>query len=158
MARVGVISIIVVLFLLLFSLLVLSFAEKQVPQAVYGGKELQSPGDWISENQIKVYHNKVVLDVPNAVWAQFTNTNSMDPSFDETSNALEIKPENPYLIHVGDIIAYNTPYGTIIHRVVEVGEDREGIYYLVKGDNNTLPDPFKVRFADVEGVVIAIIY
>lgn len=158
MARRGITFVVLGVFLLLFSLLVLSFAEKQVPQAVYGGKELQSPSDWVSENQIKVYHNKVVLNIPNTVWAQFTNTNSMDPSFDETSNALEIKPKNPYSIHVGDIIAYNTPYGTIIHRVVEIGEDKEGIYYVVKGDNNSLSDPFKVRFEDVEGVVIAIIY
>ncbi len=158
MTRMRVVLILSLIFLLLFSLLALSFAEKQVPQAVYGGKELQSPSDWVSESQIKVYNNKVVLDVPNAVWAQFTNTNSMDPHFDETSNALEIKPDNPYSIHAGDIIAYNTPYGTIIHRVVDVGKDKEGVYYIVKGDNNSLPDPFKVRYADVEGVVIAIIY
>ena len=158
MARAGVIFVVLIVFLLIFSLLALSFGEKQIPQAVYGVKELQSPSDWVNENQIKVYNHKVVLDVPNAVWAQFTNTNSMDPSFDETSNALEIKPESPYSIRPGDIIAYKTVYGTIIHRVVDVRSDQEGVYYIVKGDNNSLPDPFKVRYADVEGVVIAIIY
>jgi len=91
----------------------------------------------------------------------------MDPLLDEDSHAIEISPATPEQINVGDIISYQTEMGVIIRRVVENrgdeedgenGEDGEGIYYIVKGDNNKFHDPFKVRFADVVGVVVAIIY
>lgn len=147
--------------LVLFTLLalsVLSFTDLQIPGNILGGKELTSPGDWVKEDQISVYPNKIVLDVPGASWASFTNTNSMDPFLDETANAIEMKPSNPEEIKVGDIISYKTVYGVLIHRVIEIGNDDKGVYYIVKGDNNRLTDPFKVRFEDVQGVVVAIIY
>ncbi|MBI2146640.1 signal peptidase I, partial [Candidatus Woesearchaeota archaeon] len=43
-------------------------------------------------------------------------------------------------------------------RVIEKGVDDDGVYYLVKGDNNRFADPLKVRYADVVGVVVAVIY
>ena len=45
--------------------------------------ERASPSDWIKESQIAVYSNRVVLDIKDAVWAVFTDTNSMDPFFDK---------------------------------------------------------------------------
>lgn len=144
--------------LILLSLAVLSATNKQIPGSFISGKEISSPGNWIDEEQIKVYQNRVVLEIPNTLWAGFTNTNSMDPFLDEQANAIEIKPTDPDSIDVGDVISYKTAYGTIIHRVVEKSLDEEGVYYLVKGDNNVFQDPFKVRFADVQGVVVAVIY
>ncbi len=123
-----------------------------------GGEELASPGDWVLEEDILVYSNRVVLDIDGASWASFTNTNSMDPFLDETANAIEILPEDPLDIQVGDVISYESEFGVIIHRVVEVGEDFDGVYYIVKGDNNAVKDPVKVRFDDVVGVLVAIVY
>lgn len=120
--------------------------------------ELPSPGDWIQEEQITVYPDKVILDVSNAGWFRFTDTNSMDPFIDAESNAIVVKPSSPDVIAVGDVITYHSALGTIIHRVIAKGEDEDGVYFLVKGDNNPFRDPVKVRFADVEGVVVAVIY
>ena len=150
--------IIVLLLLILLSVAVFSFSNKQIPLNILGGQELSSPSDWIKEEQIKVFKDKVILDIPGATWARFTDTNSMDPFIDETSNAIELLPETPEQISVGDVISYQTSYGVLIHRVIETGEDDNGFYYLVKGDNNTLRDPFKVRFDDVKGVVVAVVY
>ena len=144
--------------LLVLSLTVISLSDKQIPAAFFGGHELVSPSNWIAEQQIKVYQDKIIIDVKDAIWAGFTNTNSMDPLIDENSHAVEIMPSGPEKIKVGDIISYQTEMGVIIHRVIEVGEDEQGIYYLLKGDNNKFRDPFKVRFSDVKGVVVAIIY
>lgn len=151
-----VLSIIVVILVLIVALVAL--ADQQMPPTILGGQENSSPSDWIKENQIQVYPQQVVLDIPGAKWARFTNTNSMDPFIDETANAIEISPSNPDAIQVGDVIAYQTSYGVLIHRVIEKGIDEQGIYYVVKGDNNQFKDPFKVRFADVQGVVVAVIY
>jgi len=157
MKKKGIVFLIVVLLtIILFSLI--SVGEKHIPSGVFRSPELISPGDWIKEEQIKVYKDKVVIDLKNPSWATFTNTNSMDPILDEKSHAIEIKPESGDEIEVGDVISYQTEYGIIIHRVIEKGKDEEGIYYMVKGDNNQFEDPFKVRFENVKGVVVALIY
>ena len=123
-------------------------------------KELPSPGDWIKERQIHVYNDKVVIDIEDPVWAGFYNTNSMDPIIDETSNAIEIVPESEDDIQVGDVVSYvsEEDYSTIIHRVVEIGYDKKGKYFVMKGDNNATEDPEKVRFNQIERVLVAIIY
>ncbi len=141
-------------FLILASAAVLSFTGF----GLFTAPERHSPSDWITEDQISVYSDKVILNVLNPIWAKFTNTNSMDPFIDELANAIEIKPRSAEQIQIGDVISYQTSYGTVIHRVVQKNADTQGVYYIVQGDNNTLQDPVKVRFAEVEGVVIAVIY
>ncbi|MBT4804997.1 hypothetical protein HON71_02400 [Candidatus Woesearchaeota archaeon] len=158
MGLVKVFLIIFSILLVIFSIGVISLTDKQIPANLLGGEELFSPSDWVKENQIKVYKNKITLDIEDASWATFTNTNSMDPFIDENSHAIEILPDDATQINVGDVISYQSSYGTIIHRVTERGEDKEGIYFLVKGDNNKFQDPFKVRFDDVKGVVVAVVY
>ncbi len=124
------------------------------------GIEKDSPGDWIKEDQIKVYNDRIIIDLKNAEWASFTDTNSMDPIIDETANAIEIIPKSNDNIHIGDIISYKSDYadGTIIHRVIKIGSDEEGWYCIVKGDNNQSPDPGKIRFNQIKRVLVAIIY
>lgn len=148
----------IVLAMILVVVTMFAFADQQIPFTFFGGQENSSPSDWVKENQIQVYPQRVILNISGAQWAGFTNTNSMDPFIDETANAIEINPSNPDAIQVGDVIAYQTSYGVLIHRVIEKGVDEQGNYYIVKGDNNRFSDPFKVRFADVKGVVVAVIY
>ncbi len=136
----------------------LSLTESKLPAALLGGQENSSPSDWVKEDQIQVHPQYVVLNVPGAQWAGFTDTNSMDPFIDETANAIEVMPADPNVIKVGDVISYQTSYGVLIHRVIGKGSDEQGIYYVVKGDNNRFRDPFKVRFDEVQGVVVAVIY
>lgn len=119
-----------------------------------------SPCDHIKERQIFVTDNEVRIDIKNAEWATFTDTNSMDPVIDAGANAIEFVPESEEDICVGDIVSYESSYadGTIIHRVVEPGYDSEGWYALFKGDNLAYRDPEKVRFSQIRRVVIGIIY
>ncbi len=122
--------------------------------------ERPSPKDRVKESQILVYDDRVVIDVKDAVWATFTDTNSMDPVIDKGSNAIEYVPEYPAEISVGDIVSYHSKHtkGVIIHRVIETGYDEQGWYAIMKGDNNNYRDPGKVRFDQIERVVIGIIY
>lgn len=122
--------------------------------------ELESPYDHVGEDQIHVYSDRVEIDLEDAMWARFTDTNSMDPIFDAEANTIEIKPEKKSDVHVGDVVSY-TPRGRdglIVHRVVEISADSEGWYAIVKGDNVANPDPDKVRFEQINGVLVAIIY
>jgi len=138
----------------------LSAADAQQPTSVFTTPEMISPSDWISENQIHVLSDKIIISISNASWARFTDTNSMDPLFDVNSNTIEIKPENPSDIQIGDIISYNSRImgTTIIHRVVDIKNDSNGIYFVTKGDNNLYRDPERVRFDQIKGVVVGIIY
>ena len=156
--RLSIIVLLSIVTILIFSLGVVSVAEKQIPGSFMSGKELSSPNDWIKEEEIKVFNNRVTIYVNDPTWASFTNTNSMDPFIDETSNAIQISPKIPEMIKIGDVISYRSSYGTIIHRVIEVNEDKEGVYFKVKGDNNAYPDSQKVRFDEIIGVVIAVVY
>jgi signal peptidase I len=122
--------------------------------------ELNSPSDHVFEDQIHIYGDKVVIEVPEAKWASFTDTNSMDPFLDETSNSIEIQPKTPADIKSGDIISYYSSItgDLIVHRVVAVELDQDGVYYILKGDNNPSRDPEKVRFDQVHGILVGIIY
>ena len=122
--------------------------------------ERPSPSDRIKENQIKVYEDKVVIQINNAKWAGFTDTNSMDPLLDEDSNAIQIIPESEDEILVGDIITYESELmdGLIIHRVIVISEDEQGKYFIAKGDNNPDPDPEKIRFSQIKRILVGILY
>lgn len=45
-----------------------------------------------------------------------------------------------------------------VHRVVDIGNDNTGIYFTTKGDNYYKEDPDKVRFSQIEGIVVGILY
>ena len=48
--------------------------------------------------------------------------------------------------------------GLIIHRITSIGYDNDGWFCNTKGDNNAVTDPEQIRFSQVNGVVVAIIY
>ena len=123
-------------------------------------EELISPYDHIKQDQIHVYADRIVIDLKNANWAEFTDTNSMDPIFDKGANSFEITPESEEDIHIGDIISYKSAYadGLIVHRVIDIGVDEKGWYCIMKGDNLKEQDPGKIRFNQIHGVLIGIIY
>jgi len=136
--------------------------EEESPnvQSFIISKERISPGDRVSEDQIHVYDNQVIIDIDGPEWSTFTDTNSMDPIIDKGANAIHVVPKTAEDVNVGDIVAYDSEYtdGTIIHRVVEVGYDAEGKYFVMQGDNNPRPDPGKVRFSQIKRVLVAVIY
>ncbi len=132
--------------------------EKVNTLLTFSSAEIMSPEDHITEEQIRVYDDRVILDVDDPVWSSFTDTNSMDPLLDVGANGIEIRPDSEADIHVGDVISYKSENGVVIHRVIGIEKDEEGIYYILKGDNNPIADKDKVRFSDVQGILVAVVY
>ncbi len=139
--------------------------SEEFPSQLYSGftgKAIarNTPSDHIKESQIEVYKDRVIIDVQNAIWAKFTPTHSMDPVLSEKANAIEIVPKSKEEVNVGDIVAYKSEYadGIIIHRVINKAEDENGVYFTIKGDNNPEADPGKIRFSQIQSVVVGIIY
>ncbi|MBS3142690.1 hypothetical protein J4464_04875 [Candidatus Woesearchaeota archaeon] len=122
--------------------------------------EAESPQDWIQEDQIEVYQDRVIIYVDNPQWARFADSNSMDPLIDEGTNGIEIIPTDTSQISVGDIVSYRSEVADaiIIHRVVETGYDEGGWYARFKGDNNPQMDPEKVRYEQIQRVLVGILY
>ena len=88
---------------------------------------------------------------------------SMTPVINVYDIVINIRPETPKDIQVGDIITYkssaaNTEGMTITHRVIGISQLPDGTYeYMTQGDNNEEPDSLYVTYDNVIGKEIAII-
>jgi len=121
------------------------------------GDDNKAPSDFISENQIKIYDDKVVIYVSGASLSRYAPTGSMIPVLDQGSNGIRVRVNSPEDIEVGDIITFRQRDILIVHRVIEKGVDSNGIYFITKGDNNNVDDG-KVRFSQVEYKTIGVIW
>ena len=141
----------------------LSILESEYELALEHIRMLESssryaPQNRISDNQITIENNRVIINIPNAQTATFSNTNSMLPLLSNTARAIQIIPESTNDLNLGDVISYDFNGRTVIHRIVEIGFDENGWYAITKGDNNIQADPDKVRFNQIRRVLVAIIY
>ena len=124
------------------------------------GEERISPQDRIKDSDVHTFGNNVRIDIRNAKWRKYIDSNSMDPLIDEGTTTIEVKPKYPSDIKIGDIIAYDIQgYDyAFVHRVVDIGTDNQGTYFQTQGDNYHSQDPYQVRFSQVEGIVVGILY
>ena len=116
-----------------------------------------APKDIIKENQIEIYEDKVVINIRGASMSHYAPTGSMKPTFDENANGIRIVPTSEEDIQVGDIITYKSGEDLIVHRVIEIGKDTKGTYFIPKGDNNSINDG-KIRFNDIKYLTVAMIW
>ena len=159
MSRTKYVILLIITFMLGWSINDLSIyiTDSQVPLG--SGNDIPSPNDWISEQQTTILPNYVLLKIPNATAVKYASTKSMDPVLDDTSIGLEIRPDKNKL-RVGDIISYKSDLlgVVIVHRIISINEDEYGAYYITKGDNNKVSDVEKVRFEQIKGVVVGLLY
>lgn len=132
----------------------------ETPRQITDERDKPSPKNFFNTEQIKVYKDRVILEQENILWAGFEDTKSMLPVINKDSNALQIVPNCPEDIQLGDIVSYRSNYadGIIIHRVIHIDEDEQGTYFVLKGDNNEASDPGKIRCNQIDRKVIAVIY
>lgn len=111
----------------------------------------------------------VIILIVAIVASQHMNvvvSGSMEPVFYrgdivviQKSSFLGIEEFDPETLTEGDIVIYDATWfpEPVIHRIVEVGTDRDGkTYYITKGDNNPAPDPVPVHPSQVKARVITI--
>lgn len=124
---------------------------------LFESRDSFAPSDFFNSNDIVASDMNVVLDVENPILVNFENSGSMIPVFSESATGVFVKPTSSEGINVGDIVFFKQDNVEIVHRVVEVGEDSYGGYFITKGDANNFDDG-KVMFENVEGILVAIIY
>ena len=144
-----------ILFGLVLGVFIGGFAESYASNV----PEKLSSYDHVEESRISLTGNSVFIDTNYDLrWSKFEDTNSMTPLFDEGHNGLEFVPESVYDIHLGDVISFDYEGETYIHRVVEIGNDEVGRYFLTKGDNNFNVDEGVRRFEDINGVLFGVVF
>ena len=119
-----------------------------------------SVSNTLTQDNINVFRDRVVITIDNPKWAKIAPTNSMLPILNENTYVLQITPLCPKEVNVGDIVSYKPENSSkiIIHRVVHKDEDGEGPYFVLKGDNNPTNDPGKVRCSQIDRKLVGILY
>lgn len=129
---------------------------KEIPLSFVTGSAV-APQNWITEEDIILRDDMIIIKVDNARLSYYEATGSMKPVLDAGANGIRIVPESVDKIDVGDIISFRKNGILIVHRIIEKDVDEKGIYFITKGDNNNFNDG-KVRFEDIEYVTIGILY
>jgi len=112
----------------------------------------------IDKNSIIFDNEKVIINVKGASLGKYADTGSMKPTLDENTKGIRIPITDKETVKIGDIITYENELGEyIIHRVVSIGLDEEGVYYLLKGDNNFIIDA-KVYYEQLRYKLVGVIW
>jgi signal peptidase I len=130
---------------------------QEIPKALGLQENSNAPGDWIKENKIHVYANAVCIDVENVSLSNYAASGSMRPVLDSNSNGIRVVPRDESELKVGDIVSYEKDKDLIVHRIIEIGSDKKGKWFITKGDNNAGSDG-KIRFSDIKYVTIGMLY
>ncbi len=120
-------------------------------------EKLTVPHDFITEENIIADKDQIIIKIENPVLSRYVNSESMLPILDEGTTGIGIKPGSEKDIYVGDIISFEQDGKMLVHRVIKIDNDENGIYFITKGDNNNLDDG-KIRFADIDSVLVALVY
>jgi len=116
-----------------------------------------APSDWVSEDDIVVFDDRVVLRIANVTLSNYADSGSMRPVLDEGANGIRVVPASVDDVNVGDIVSYLFDGVMIVHRVVEKGVDDDGVYFVMQGDNNLVSDG-KIRFDSIKYKTVGVIY
>ncbi len=121
------------------------------------GNATKAPQDYIQDDQIEIYEDKIVINIKEASIGKYAQTGSMIPTLNEYTNGIKIVPKSEDDINVGDIVTFKENNISIIHRVINKGTDEKGTFFITKGDNNLINDG-KIRFNDIEYKTIGVIW
>ncbi len=119
-----------------------------------------APSDYFKTDDVILAPNQIIIN--NSHKAQLSigtvmASGSMVPVFDHNAVTINIVPQNPCEINVGDIIVFEESYRKntlIIHRVVNITKDYE---FITMGDHNLIEDD-PVKFSQVRYKIVGILY
>ena len=74
----------------------------------------------------------------------------------EKADFFGIHEFDPNTVQVGDIVVYNAVWynSPVIHRVINITEINGTTLYMIKGDNNKVPDPYYVTADQIRDKVV----
>jgi len=111
----------------------------------------------LEPKEIVIYISIIIIGVILAHQLNVVSSGSMEPVL--YKGDIVVIDYNPSTIEVGDIIVYKASWfenKPVIHRVVEKQTSNDGIYYVIKGDNNDIQDPYPVSRNQIISKVVMI--
>jgi len=83
-------------------------------------------------------------------------SNSMYPNIRRGDAIIirNLRSEEIYELQIGDILAYRIDGQLTIHRLIDVIEVNNVLFFQTKGDNNPMADDYYLRSYQIEGVVL----
>jgi hypothetical protein len=118
---------------------------------------ISRPADFVDEDNIKADDKSITFFIDNPVLSRYLDSESMAPVLGKNATGVGFRPSSPANISVGDIVSFYQGDKIIVHRVIEKGIDEQGVYFITKGDNSDIDDG-KIRFSQIDSVLVAIIY
>ena len=128
------------------------------------GLERISPNDWVKRDQIDYIEKSKLLTIklePNVkIFSIYDeeDTGSMDGLMDIGHNVIGTDSFDKAKLGVGDVVVYQIYTTKIVHRIVEITEDKNGRIYRCRGDNNVDIDPYYLRDLHIRYLVLCVIY
>ena len=118
------------------------------------------PSGRISGEDIHIYPDRACISLKEPSIASYTDTASMEPLLGSSAKGIEIQPNGPQDVHMGDIVSYRSEYanGLVVHQVYNISYDENGWYAVMKGINNKETDPGRVRFNQINKVLAIVVY
>ena len=120
-------------------------------------EDIKTPSDRLNNEDVIVLNNSLILNISNAKLGNYEATKSMIPVLDENTTGIKIIPKTESDIKEGDIISFSYNNDFIVHRIIEKGTDKKGVYFVTKGDNSNIKDS-KLRFEDIKYVTIGVLW
>ncbi len=113
----------------------------------------EKPSEWISLFAVLTVFVLFITGVL-PIYPVAVATGSMEPNIMVGDMVIVNKTEKARArLSEGDIIQFSHDGYTVIHRIIEVGDDHGDTYYITKGDNNNAPDKDRVAPETVIGRV-----
>ena len=129
-----------------------------LPSSRIGEESIRNNSKYLRDLKIDF----VVIKYQELYVTGFAGTGSMRPTLTNGTVGIWTKNLTEKDIAVGDIIHFfrdkNIRNETIAHRVIRIGQDKEGWYAKTKGDANGVEDSYVVRKEQVIGVLMGIVY
>ena len=98
---------------------------------------------------------KVVLNTESPLMV--VSSGSMIPTLN-VGDIILVRGVDPNTVTVGTIIIFHSPYDysmPIVHRVIAISNEGNGLFFSTKGDNNPGPDGWSVPAQNLMGVYVA---
>ena len=112
----------------------------------------------ISPNTFNLTEDSLTINFNNITFFNITGGSSMLPAIHNNSTQLYIILGNN-LLYIGDIVRFKYKEDIFMHhRIIDIRNDEEGIYYITRGDNNPLNDVIKIRKENITHKLIGILY
>ncbi len=143
--------------LLLFGVLFVSNSNLPFGTGLVVQNRNVMPSNRISDDNITVFNNRIVIRVANATVSNYANSGSMEPILGKGANGIRIVPRSTEDIRVGDIVSYKFGKMLVVHRVIKKGRDNKGVYFIMQGDDNIMNDG-KIRFGNIKYVTVGILW